>query len=156
MTYTALRMRTTFTFLAGALVGAALTAGVAARQPLLADDATRAAVVSVKQAIVRGHRTRDVASLRSLYGDDYTAIDARGTVRTKQALLAAVPTDPEMTDGRYDIVAVRRWGNLAVATGMGHLVYRNPDGTTRNSDYYSFNVFAERNGRWEYVAAFLP
>ena len=149
-------MRTTIVFLLGLLAGATLTTEVAARQSLLADAATRDAVVAVKQAIVRGHRTRDVAALDRLYGADYSAIDARGTVRTKAQLLAGVPTDPEMTDGRYDIVAVRRWGNLAVATGMGHLVYRNPDGTSRNSDYYSFNVFAERNGRWEYVAAFLP
>ena len=149
-------MRTTLTFLLGLLAGAALTTGASARQALLADDATRSAVVAVKQAIVEGHRTRDVAALRAIYGEDYTAIDARGTVRTKAQLLAAVPTDPEMTSGRYDIIAVRRFGAFAVATGMGHLVYRNPDGTARNSDYYSFNVFAERGGRWEYVAAFLP
>jgi ketosteroid isomerase-like protein len=149
-------MRTLLTFCFGILAGAALATGASARQSLLADDATRDAVVAVKRAIVEGHRTRDVAALRTLYGDDYTAIDARGAVRTKAQLLAAVPTDPEMTAGRYDIIAVRRFGGFAVATGMGHLVYRNPDGTGRNSDYYSFNVFAERDGRWEYVAAFLP
>ena len=149
-------MRTTLTFLLGLIAGASLTAAASARQAHLADDATRAAVVAVKKAIVEGHRTRDVAALRGLYGDDYTAIDARGTVRTKAQLLAAVPSDPEMTAGRYDIIAVRRFGAYAVATGMGHLVYRNPDGTPRNSDDDSFNVFAEREGRWEYVAAFLP
>jgi hypothetical protein len=149
-------MRSALTFVLGLIAGTVLTTGVSARQSLLADAATREAVVAVKQAIVGGHRTRDVTALDRLYGADYTAIDARGTVRTRAQLLAAVPTDPEMIDGRYDIIAVRRWGSLAVATGMGHLVYRNPDGSTRNSDYYSCNVFAERHGRWEYVAAFLP
>jgi hypothetical protein len=51
---------------------------------------------------------------------------------------------------------VRRWGNIAVATGRGHLVYRNADGSTRVSDYYSFNVFEQKDGRWQYAAAFLP
>jgi hypothetical protein len=35
-------------------------------------------------------------------------------------------------------------------------VYRNADGSSRLSDYYSFNVFERRDGRWAYVAAFLP
>ena len=48
------------------------------------------------------------------------------------------------------------WGAVAVATGRGYLVYRNADGTTRVSDYYSFNVFENRNGRWVYAAAFSP
>jgi len=57
---------------------------------------------------------------------------------------------------RYDLIAVRRWGDIAVASGHGHLVYRNADGSSRVSDYYSFNVFERRNGRWLYVSAFLP
>jgi hypothetical protein len=49
-----------------------------------------------------------------------------------------------------------RWGNVAVATGRGNLVYRNADGSTRVSNDYSFNVFEQRNGRWMYAAALLP
>ncbi len=30
------------------------------------------------------------------------------------------------------------------------------DRSSRVSDYYSFNVFERRNGRWMYVSAFLP
>ena len=47
-------------------------------------------------------------------------------------------------------------GTVAVMNGHGHLVWRTPGGATRNSDYYSFNVFEKRNGEWKYVAAFLP
>ena len=53
-------------------------------------------------------------------------------------------------------MTVRRWGNVAVANGHGRIVYRNPDGTTRVSEYDSVNVFEQRQGRWYYVAAFLP
>ncbi len=41
-------------------------------------------------------------------------------------------------------------------SGHGHLTWRTADGSMRNSDYYSFNVFERRRGEWKYVAAFLP
>jgi hypothetical protein len=70
--------------------------------------------------------------------------------------LKALPTDAEIAEGQYDLIAVRRWGNMAVATGRGNLAYRNADGSTRVSNYYSFNVFEQKNGRSMYAAAFLP
>jgi len=149
-------MRALVCGLAGLATGALLTSTVFVAQQRLADDETRQAVTAVKRAIVEGHRTRDAKGLSALYADDYLAIDSTGAVRTKADLLNALPTDPEMSDGRYDLVAVRRWGNLAVASGRGHLVYRNPDGSSRVSDYYSFNVFERRDGKWLYVSAFLP
>ena len=124
--------------------------------PLQADEETRKAVTAIKQGILAGHKARDRASLDRLYADDYTAIDAKGEVTTKAQLLAGLATGPEIVEGRYELVAVRRWGDVAVANGHGHIVYRNPDGSTRVSDYDSVNVFALRGGRWYYVAAFLP
>lgn len=149
-------MRALVCGLAGVVTGALLTSTVFVAQQHLADDQTRAAVTAVKRAIVDGHRTRDVKSLTALYADDYLAIDGKGVARTKADLLKALPTDPEMREGRYDLIAVRRWGTLAVASGRGHLVYANPDGSSRVSDYYSFNVFERRDGKWVYVSAFLP
>lgn len=149
-------MRTFLAAIGGLLVGWA--AALAAAQPssLLADDQTRQAVTAVKQAIVQGHRARDRAALDRLYADDYTALDARGGLRGKDDLLRALPTDPEMVEGHYALTAVRRWGTVAVASGHGRMVYRNPDGSTRVSEYDSVNVFELRDGRWLYAAAFLP
>lgn len=147
--------RTLLLLLVGALLGATLTTWAQPASPF-ADDETRAAVAGVKQAIVTGHRTRDRAALDRLYAADYTATDARGRTRSKADLLDALPTDPEMLSGRYDLTAVRRWGTIAVASGHGRMEYRNPDGSTRVSEYDSVNVFAYRDGRWWYVAAFLP
>jgi ketosteroid isomerase-like protein len=149
-------MRTLVALSIGLLMGALATVGVIRAQTLVADRETREAVTAVKRAIVEGHKAKDAAALARLYADDYTAIDARGTVRTKSALLAALPTDPRLVEGRYDLIAVRRWGTIAVATGRGHLVSALADGSRRTSDYYSFNVFELRDGRWWYVAAFLP
>lgn len=121
-----------------------------------ADEATRAAVVAVKQGIVDGHRRKDAAALDRLYADDYVAIDAEGLARTKAQLLQGLPTDPVMVSGGYELTTVRVWGNVAVANGKGRFVYRNADGTTRNSEYSSVNVFEKRDGRWLYVAAYFP
>ena len=122
----------------------------------MADDATHEAVAAVKRGIVEGHRTRDRDALDRLYADDYTALDARGGIRTKEDLLSALPNDPKMVEGRYELVSVRRWGSIVVASGHGRMVYREPDGSTRLSQYDSVNVFELRDGRWMYAAAFLP
>lgn len=149
-------MRTGIAVGIGIIVGAVATLGAVRAQSLVADRDTREAVTAVKRAIVDGHMAKDATALANLYGDDYTAIDARGTVRTKSDLLNALPTDPQIVEGRYDLIAVRRWGTIAVATGRGHLVSALADGSRRTSDYYSFNVFELRDGKWWYVAAFLP
>ena len=149
-------MKTLTTLLLGIAIGALGMTTTAAVPVGPADEATKAAVMEVKRGIVAGHKAKDRAALDRLYADDYTAIDAKGAIRTKQDLLQALPTDAAIAEGQYDLIAVRRWGNLAVATGRGNLVYRNADGTTRVSNYYSFNVFEQRNGRWVYSAAFLP
>ena len=149
-------MKTLTTLLVGIVLGAVGAAALGAVPVGPADEATKAAVTEVKRGIVAGHKAKDRAALDRLYADDYTAIDAKGAIRTKQDLLKALPTDAAIAEGQYDLIAVRRWGNMAVATGRGHLVYRNADGTTRVSDYYSFNVFENRDGRWVYSAAFLP
>jgi ketosteroid isomerase-like protein len=143
-------------FAAGAAAGALAAASASAQKGALADAVTRRELDAVKQAILTGHRTKDRAALSRLYAEDYTAVDSKGAIRTRDELLAGLPTDPEMVDGRYELVAARRFGDVAVASGRGHLVYRNPDGSTRTSDYYSFNVFERRDGKWVYVAAFLP
>lgn len=138
------------------MLGAAMTATMQPAADPMADVATRAAVTAVKQGIVEGHRRRDRAALERLYADNYTALDARGGVRSRRDLLDALPNDPEMVEGRYTLTSVRRWGAMAVASGHGRMVYRNPDGSTRVSEYDSVNVFEERDGRWWYAAAFLP
>jgi ketosteroid isomerase-like protein len=122
----------------------------------LADEATRKAVTAVKQGILAGHKARDRAALDRLYADGYTAISAKGEITTKKELLEGLATWPEIVEGRYELGVVRRWGNVAVANGHGRIVYRNPDGTTRVSEYDSVNVFELVNGRWYYAAAFLP
>ena len=153
-------------FAAGAAFGLMVTGAAgpwaagprAAVDVRLADPATHDAVASVKSQVVRAYMDRDAAALERLYGDDFTAIEADGSTRTKVDELASVRKGGEdrLVDGRYDLVAVRRFGDLAVASGRGDLTFRAADGSRRNVRYNSVNVFAYRDGRWVYVAAFLP
>lgn len=118
-------------------------------------EQTLAELRAVKQAIVDGHRTRDRASLDTLYLDNYTASDPSGTVRTKADLLANLSSGAEMVDGQYTLNHVRQWGDVAVASGHGRMTYREGDSTSV-SEYNSVNVFQRRQGRWRYAAAYLP
>ncbi|MCL4813828.1 MAG: DUF4440 domain-containing protein [Vicinamibacteraceae bacterium] len=149
-------MRYVMTLLLGVVAGAALVLASPESRSLFADAETRRAVAAVKQGIVDGHRTRDRRALAALYADDYTALDGTGGVRAKSDLLDGLASAPEMIEGRYELRAVRRWGNIAVASGHGRMLYRQPDGSTRVAEYDSVNVFELRDGRWQYVAAFLP
>lgn len=135
----------------GVVAGSASTGG----QNLMADKATREAVAAVKHAIVAGHKARDRDALDRLYAEDFTAIDSE-EIRTKADLLEGLATDPEIVNGGYKLSAVRRWGDVAVAKGHGRMVIRSSDGSTREFEYDSLNVFEYRDGRWVYSAAFLP
>lgn len=119
------------------------------------DDATARELGELKNAIVEGHRTRDRAALDQLYAEDYVASDPRGGLRTKADLLEGLATGPEMLEGAYALTAARRWGDVAVAAGHGRMVFRDAD-STRVVEYDSVNVFERRDGRWWYVAAYLP
>ena len=120
-----------------------------------ADPETVAQLRAIKQAIVDGHRTRDRASLDTLYPDDYAAYDPDGGRRTKVELLDGLDDGPDMVEGRYDLKDIRRLGNVAIATGRGHLVFQDGDSTSV-SEYNSVNVFEFRSGRWQYTEAFVP
>ena len=68
------------------------------------------------------------------------------------AAAAAVPVGPADDATKKAVQEVKR----GIVAGRGNLVYRNADVSTRVSNYYSFNVFEQRNGRWVYAAASLP
>jgi uncharacterized protein (TIGR02246 family) len=140
------------------ILGAVLGTGMTIAAQSDTDDATRKAITAVKAAVVQAYAKKDAEALSRIYGDDYTSTDSSGNVRTKSDELRDIRETggDALVDGKYDIVAVRRWGDIAVATGKGDLTWRSSAGKMSKSTYYSFNVFEQRNGEWKYVAAFLP
>ena len=141
------------------LLAALAVSGILATDGSAPDEATRRTLSEMKAAVVKAFVARDRAALERIYSDDYVATDASGETRTKAVELSRLGGGNDtLESGRYDIVSIRMYANgtVAVMNGHGHLVWRTPNGATRNSDYYSFNVFEKRNGEWKYVAAFLP
>jgi ketosteroid isomerase-like protein len=122
------------------------------------EDETRRALTDLKAQVVKAFVDKDKAALDRIYADDYVATDSKGAMRTKRDEIARVDGGggDTLVSGRYDVVSVRVYGDVAVMSGHGHLTWRRADGTSRNSDYYSFNVFERRGSQWKYVAAFLP
>ena len=101
-------MKTLTTLVLGMAIGALSMAAVAAVPVGPADDATKKAVQEVKRGIVAGHKAKDRAALDRLYADDYTAIDAKGVMRTKADLLKALPTDAEIACPALSAGSMRR------------------------------------------------
>ena len=141
------------------LLAALAVSGLLAGAGSVPDEATRRALTQMKAEVVKAFVAKDRAALERIYADDYVATDAAGQTRTKDVELSRLGGGSDtLESGRYDVVSIRLYANgtMAVMNGHGHLVWRSPNGTTRKSDYYSFNVFEKRNGEWKYVAAFLP
>jgi ketosteroid isomerase-like protein len=114
------------------------------------------AVLRLKRELVQAYVKSDVAALDRIYSDDYVVTDAKGVTRTKASELERVRKGGStMLTGEYDAISTRILGDVAILYGRGHMTGRGPDGPWENR-YESTNVFERRNGRWYYVAAFVP
>jgi ketosteroid isomerase-like protein len=113
-------------------------------------------ISQLKHDLVQAYIHRSADELDRIYAEDFTVTDAQGTTRTKADEMANLKTETStLTSGRYDVVKVRVFSDVAVMSGHGHLQGTGPSGPFQTS-YYSFNVFVRRDGRWQYAAAFTP
>jgi hypothetical protein len=112
--------------------------------------AVDAHLAQLKRELVRGYVERDAAALERIYCDDFTATDAKGATRTKADELAHLG-EARLDAGRYEPIAIRTFGDVAVLYGHGELT-----GPGLQASYDSFNVFVRRGGRWCYAAAYTP
>jgi len=110
----------------------------------------------MKHDLVQAYIHRNADELDRIYAEDFTVTDAQGATRTKADEIASLKAGTStLTAGRYEVVKVRVFGNVAVMSGHGHLEGTDASGPFQTS-YYSFNVFVRRDGRWKYAAAFTP
>jgi ketosteroid isomerase-like protein len=114
-------------------------------------------LAQLKRDLVQAYIDRDAAALRRIYCDDFTVASADGSKRTKADELAGLATDDgsRLERGSYEPIVFRAFGDVVVMYGHGELHGRGADGPYQHS-YDSFNVFARRDGRWCYAAAFTP
>ena len=112
---------------------------------------------AVKTAVVQAYIDLDAKALSQLYTDDFTVTDGKGGIRTKQDELDYVRSNPKtrLVAGRYRLIGVRVYGDLAVGSGHARMTTAGENGPAEVT-YRSFNVFRFERGRWRYAAAFTP
>ena len=97
---------------------------------------------------------KDTAFLKSIWADDFSYIDADGTVRDEKANLALYASSTDTyTSARLAAFNVRVYGkNFAVTDGDDHYVGKDKDGKPFSNKGRFTNVWVRKNGTWKVVA----
>ena len=113
-----------------------------------AEEAVRAAERARAQALLRA----DTTALSRLVADEFIEVSRTGQLRTKADNLRDIASgDLKLTAVKYDSVAVRAYGDVAVLraiadnTGTFH-------GFPFSGRIWYTRVFVRRDGRWQAVA----
>lgn len=100
----------------------------------------------------RVYETHDLAVLRRLIAHDFVATLADGTMRGKDAHIAAYPADFEtlasVTNSELRVTVFTP--DVAVATGLYTAIARGEAGSPKRYRYT--DTWLRRNGRWQCVA----
>jgi hypothetical protein len=140
---------TLLTFRAGCaavvLLGGASTA---ARTPVHSQD-DRAAVIALERRWLAAEH--DSATLEEILAPDFTHVVPTGDFLNKAQHIhyAVLRRPPAGHRERFDTLAVRMYGNVAIATGI--VATTDAKGSTTRSIFT--DVFARRDGRWQAVNA---
>jgi len=136
---------------AGAVALVCHAAGLAAQQPAGAttpEDSVRAAEAARGQALLHA----DTAALSRLVADEFVEISRLGQLRSKADNMRDIASgDLKLTAVKYDSLAVRIYGDVAVLRGIA-----DNSGTFHGFPFsgkirYS-RIFVRRDGRWQAVA----
>jgi hypothetical protein len=127
------------------------TAGLAAQQPARAtapEDSVRAAEAARGQALLHA----DTAALSRLVADEFVEISRLGQLRTKADNMRDIASgDLKLTAVKYDSLAVRVYGDVAVLRGIA-----DNAGTFHGFPFTGkiryLRIFVRRDGRWQAVA----
>ncbi|MFB6898323.1 nuclear transport factor 2 family protein [Streptomyces hydrogenans] len=120
---------------------------------ILADEATRAAILEVEERRQRALREVDLATLRDLYDDSLIHTHAPGLTHTKAQLLEHVGTRAPYKDAARGELTIRLIGDVAIMTGR--LVNRlgSPDGSERTVSGQVIQVLRRcEDDAWRFVS----
>ena len=97
---------------------------------------------------------KDTAFLKSIWADDFSYIDADGTVRDEKANLALYASSTDTyTSAGLTAFNVRVYGkNFAVTDGDDRYVGKDKDGKPFEKKGRFTNVWIRKNGKWQVVA----
>jgi hypothetical protein len=126
----------------GSRVGAQATGGSTP------EDSVRVVETSRAQVLLRG----DTAALSRLVGDEFVEISRLGQLRSKADNIRDIGSgDLRLLSVKYDSLAVRIYGDVAVLTGIA-----DNAGTFRGVPFTGkiryMRIFVRRAGRWQAVA----
>jgi len=131
---------------------ALLAALALAAAPLRAAEAApgdEAAIRQLNDDWVRAYLSCDVARFRALLAADFVGVLADGRVIDKAQFLAQAAEPPDARDLRLRDVAIRVYGDAALAGGA--VTYRRANGAAVRTRYTT--VYARRAGAWVIVWA---
>lgn len=98
---------------------------------------------------VRAYLASDVARFREILAEDFTCVLADGRLLDRDGFLRMAAAPPPVSGFRTDQLALRLYGDTAVATGRATYLRREGGPTqTRYTD-----VYVRRDGRWRMVSA---
>jgi len=125
----------------------------------LAQAKTPAASKGVEQQLIKLENEwndavvkRDAAALEKIEADDYTFIDAEGTLWTKAQDVATFKSgDYVATSMVADELKVRVYGHVAVVTGR-NTIKAQFKGKDISGQYRYTDTWVKRGGRWQCVA----
>jgi uncharacterized protein (TIGR02246 family) len=117
-----------------------------------AEQEVKDAINQYRQALLKA----DTEALDRIWSDDYTFVNARGELLTKQQRLANFKSGATKIDSIEgdEETSVRVFGDVAVGLSNVYLTaqYGGKEGTGR---VRSMHVWMRRDGRWQLVAAQL-
>ncbi len=128
----------------------AIIVGLSSCTPLARDPHQ---VSQLQADLIQAYIHRDASALDRILADDYTFVDDRGEVTTKQQVLASFGTGGDRTITSYQIVdpLVRVYGDAAVMV-YRYVSHEEYNGQDDSGNYRVTRVFLRRNGRWRIVA----
>ena len=112
-----------------------------------------AAVTKLETTWNEAHRKGDAATLQQLFADDMVVVVPGMRPLSKADSLAVMATG-KMTFERYESsdLAVRVYGDTAVATGRIQRTRAMPDGAKREDDWRFTKVYLRSGGAWRVVS----
>ncbi|HET7249594.1 MAG TPA: nuclear transport factor 2 family protein [Gemmatimonadales bacterium] len=127
---------------------ASLAGSALAAQTSTPEDSVRAVEQARGQALLKA----DTVALSRLVADEFVEVSRLGQIRTRADNLKDIASgDLKLTAVRYDSLAVRIYGDVAVLRGIA-----DNTGTFRGFPFSGkiryTRVFVRRDGRWQAVA----
>src|ERR1035441_1353328 len=127
------------------------TAGASSRHAAAGRQADERIISAGERAWGQAYVTGDIATAQRLLADDYLGVDPRGRTEDKTAVLSDVREEPHAVSDEVGPVAVRFYGDTAIAQAHERQVGPAPE--FKPSQTVFTDTWVKLGGQWRIVAA---